>query len=181
MLAVKERKHTIRDYQTLPEGSPFQLVGGELVKTPAPNPRHQIISAKLFKRISNFVDREAIGITLYSPIDVYLDDGNAFQPDIVVILNENKGIIKDDGIYGPPDIVIEILSPSTAYYDLKKKFKVYEKAGVTEYWIVDPEVNTIEIYANEEKRFILKANSEEQGKVESAVLNGFKLTVAEVF
>ena len=181
MLVVKEHKRTIKDYKLLPEGAPYQLIEGELVMTPAPNPRHQFISGNLFKNIARYVDEKRLGIIFYSPIDIYLDEDNAFQPDIVFISSERRSIIKDDGIYGAPELVIEILSPSTAYYDIKKKFRVYEKSGVREYWIVDPELNTVEIYFDENGIFSLKAKMEDKGEIESFVLKGLRLTLEEIF
>ncbi len=181
MLTVKEKKQTIKDYKLLPEGAPYQLIEGELIMTPAPNPIHQLISANLFKSIVRHVDEKRLGVLFYSPIDIYLSEENAFQPDIVFISSERRHIIKDDGIYGAPELVIEILSPSTAYYDIKKKFRVYEKGGVKEYWIVDPEMNTVEIYLNEDGHFSLKTKLENKGEIESFILKGFRLTLEEIF
>ena len=181
MTPVKEKRLSVNYYKILPEGAPYQLIEGELIMTPAPNPGHQMISGNLFKKFSSFVDERKLGILLYSPIDVYLDDENAFQPDIVFISKERQEIIKKDGIYGAPDLVVEVLSPSTAHYDLKEKFRVYERSGVREYWIVEPEMNSVEIYSNEKEHFSLIARAEGEGKVESVLLKGFKLTLEEVF
>lgn len=181
MPLVKEKRLSVNYYKLLPEGAPYQLIEGELVMTPAPNPGHQIISSKLFKKLSDFVDRTGCGIVLYSPVDVYLDDENAFQPDIIFISKERLAILKNDGIYGPPEVVIEILSPSTAHYDLKEKFRVYERSGVKEYWLVDPELNSVEIYSNEKEQLSLIARAEGEGEVESVLLKGFKMTLEEVF
>lgn len=181
MTLVKEKRLSVNYYKILPEGAPYQLIEGELIMTPAPNSRHQMISGNLFKKFSYFVDERKLGILLYSPIDVYLDDENAFQPDIIFISGDRKEIIKEDGIYGPPDLVIEILSPFTAHYDLKEKFRVYERSGVCEYWIVDPEMNSVEIYSNEKEHFSLIAKAEGEGEVKSVLLKGFKLTLEEVF
>ncbi len=179
MPAVKEKKQTIKDYKLLPEGAPYQLIEGELIMTPAPNPRHQFISGNLFEKIRQFT--RGLGVVFYSPVDIYLSEENAFQPDIVFISGERRHIIKEDGIYGAPELVIEILSPSTAYYDIKKKFRVYEKSGVREYWIVDPEMNTVEIYFNEDGHFSLKAKLENKGEIESFILKGLRLTLEEIF
>jgi Uma2 family endonuclease len=181
MLAIKEKKQTIKDYKLLPEGAPYQLIEGELIMTPAPNPKHQLISGNLFKSIAMYVDEKRLGVLFYSPIDIYLSEDNAFQPDIVFISSERRHIIKDDGIHEAPELVIEILSPSTAYYDIKKKFMVYEKSGVREYWIVDPEMNTVEIYFNENGHFSLKAKLENKGEIESFILKGLRLTLEEIF
>lgn len=79
-------------------------------------------------------------------MDVYLEDENIFQPDILFISNENQHVIEEDGIHGAPDLVIEILSPGTAKYDLMKKKDVYERRGDKEYWIVNPETKLVQGY-----------------------------------
>ncbi len=180
MPLVKEKRLSANYYRLLPEGASYQLIEGELIMTPAPNPRHQIISASLFKEISGFVDKKRLGITLYSSVDVYLDRENAYQPDIVFISEGRRDIVQEDGIYGPPDLVIEILLPSTAHYDLREKFRVYERSGVKEYWIVDPDMKSIELYTNKERPFSLTVKAEE-GEIESFLLKGLKLTVNEIF
>ena len=181
MPLVKEKRISVNYYKLLPEGAPYQLIEGELVMTPAPNPRHQIILGRLFRTISEFVEEKKAGIVLISPIDLYLDDENAFQPDLVYLSEERKAIIKKDGIYGAPDIVIEILSPSTAHYDLREKFKVYERTGVREYWIVDPDMKTVEVYINDGGAFSLKYKVEVKGEVGSTVLENFKIKLEEIF
>jgi len=85
---------------------------------------------------------------------VYLDQKNAFQPDLIFISNANFYKIEEDGLHGAPDLVIEILSPSTAKYDLRKKKAVYERCGVKEYWIVDPTTKSVTGYALRENRFV---------------------------
>lgn len=182
MLGTKEKTHDIKDYKLLPEGAPYQLIEGELVMTPAPTPYHQIISGNLFVKINKVVREKNAGAVIYSPVDVYLDEENAYQPDIVFISRERQGIIKEDGIYGAPDLVIEILSPTTAYYDIRKKFRVYERYGVKEYWIVDPEMKGIEIYTLSQKgEFDLSSKYYETGTVRSKILAGIELDLKEVF
>lgn len=179
MPLTKEKRLTTTYYKLLPEGAPYQLIEGELIITPAPNPRHQIISANIFEKVR--VLTKGLGVCLYSPVDVYLDDENAFQPDVVFISNNRRDIIKEDGIYGVPDLVIEILSPSTASYDLKEKFGVYERSGVKEYWIVDPEVNSVEVYFNEHGRFSLIQKAERTGNVKSLILKDVEIALYEIF
>ena len=179
MTPVKEKKHTIEDYKILPEGIPYQLIEGELILTPAPNPIHQAVSANIFEKLRQFT--KEMGLALYSPVDVYLGEENAYQPDIVYVSKEKKEIIKTNGIYGSPDLVIEILSPSTAYYDLRKKYRVYEKFGVQEYWIVDPEMRSLEIYFSQKGHFSLTDKAECEGEVASSILNGFHLKLESMF
>src|SRR3990172_2870333 len=140
------KKHTLKDYRRLPEGAPYQLIDGELVMSPAPKTKHQIISGRINRKLD--LTAQGKGLVLYAPVDVYLDEENVYQPDILFLSNAKMSRLKEDGIYGAPNMVIEILSPSTAYYDLKTKFQVYQKAGVAEYWIVDPELQTIELFVN---------------------------------
>lgn len=179
MTLIKEKRLTIEYYKILPEGAPYQLIEGELVMTPAPSPRHQIILGNIVEKIRLFVREK--GMAIFSPVDVYLDDENAFQPDMIFISNERMEIIKKDGIHGAPDLVIEILSPSTALYDLREKFRVYERTGVQEYWIVDPDIKSIEIYTRQKGHFLLTTKAEDKGKIESVLLKGLVLTLDEIF
>jgi len=182
MITAKEKTLDIKDYKLLPEGAPYQLIEGELIMTPAPGPLHQMISANLFKKLSKFIDEKGIGIVLYSPVDVYLGEKNAYQPDIAFISKEETEIIKEDGIYGAPDLIIEILSPSTAYYDIKKKYRVYERHGVKEYWLVDPEMRGVEVFLlNDKGEFSLSLKVYEKGTIKSTVLRGFEFSIDEIF
>ena len=173
-------KYTLEDYEKLPVGSPYQLIEGELIMSPSPTPSHQRVSIRLSVKLFNYVREKAKGEVLYSPIDVYLTKENAYQPDIVVILQGSRARITEKGIEGPPDIVVEILSPSTAYYDLTEKRDVYEQVGVKEYWILDPLRKTFEIYANSQEGFKLICKAKEEGMVRSDLL-GLKLDLKEVF
>jgi Uma2 family endonuclease len=180
VLELKEKKLTIKDYEKLPEGSPYQLIKGALIMSPAPSTEHQRSSKKIFLKLYEFIEKSNLGEVLYSPFDVYLDNENVYQPDIVVILKNSKAKIIEKGIEGTPDIVIEIISPSTAYYDLIEKKEVYEKYGVKEYWIIDPKSKTFEIYLNSESGFELFSKAKIKGLVKSQILN-LELNVEEIF
>ncbi len=172
-------KATVKDYKKLPEGSPYQLIEGELVMSPAPKPIHQIVSGNLFEALRKFLKDK--GILLYAPVDVYLDEENAFQPDLLFISEERKDILKEDGVYGAPDLVVEILSPSTAYYDLRKKKEVYGRTGVKEYWIVDPEMKSVEVYVNKEGKFRLFQELKEKGSIRSQIIEGLSIPLENIF
>jgi len=177
----KKDLYTYEDYSKLPEGAPYQLIGGKLVRTPAPSTRHQIICARLVFRLSDFVRQHNLGLVLFSPIDVYFEETETYQPDIIFISGERLEIIEEERIKGAPDLVVEIISPSTAYYDLRKKFKIYEKHGVKEYWIVDPEERSVAIYENQGGKFVLIQEVFERGKAKSKVLENFELEVGELW
>jgi Uma2 family endonuclease len=172
--------YTYEDYAALPEGAPYQLIGGKLVMAPSPTASHQYISVRIGKRLIDFVEEMGLGIVLYAPLDVYLEEKETYQPDIIYIAKERLFII-EERVKGAPDLVMEILSPSTAYYDLRKKARVYARQGVKEYWIVDPEERSIEIYTNQGGTFELKQKAEGEGKASSSLLAGFEVELKDIF
>ncbi|GAB6283068.1 MAG: Uma2 family endonuclease [Ignavibacterium sp.] len=173
-------KKTYKDYEQLPEGAPYQLINGELVMSPSPVYFHQKIIMNLINSFSKYIEQNKVGEIILSPMDVYLTEENVYQPDIIFISNENKGIIKDR-VRGVPDFVIEVLSPTTGYYDLVKKKKIYEQTGVKEYWIIDPEMKTVEVLENKDKEFQVFIKVEKEGKVKSKLLNGFEIDWSSIF
>lgn len=180
--AIEEREsYTYDDYLKLPEGAPYQLIGGKLVMTPSPSPKHQEVSKKLAFMIVSFAEPAGLGQVYYAPLDVCLSDKDIFQPDIIFVGKEREDIIGKKNIQGAPDIVIEILSPASAYYDLREKFKTYEAGGVKEYWIVDPGIKKIEVYESVNMKFRLLCAAEGEEHVFSKVLNGFSVALHDIF
>lgn len=116
-----------------------------------------------------FVKAQDLGEVLAAPMDVYLDNENVFQPDILFIAKENLSLIERDGIHGPPDIIIEILSPSNAYHDVSTKVRIYEKYGVKEYFIADPASKDVIRYSLVKGKY--QEVSREVGVIISKVLN----------
>jgi Uma2 family endonuclease len=137
--------------------------------SPSPSFDHQNISLNLAKKISDYVEAHDLGTVAIAPLDVHFDDDEIYQPDIFFISNENKFIIQKGAIYGAPDFIVEILSPSNANYDLVEKKKIYEQRGVKEYWVVDPETKeaTGFVLRNEKYEVISKA----VGEINSLLFN----------
>lgn len=125
-------------FKMLPEGTRAELIDNSLYMSPAPTTNHQEIVMVLTSQLYLFITKKKQGKLYAGPIDVYLNKANAFQPDIIFIASDNLHLIKEDGIYGAPDLVIEVLSPGTKKLDLNQKKSAYEQAGVKEYWVVDP-------------------------------------------
>jgi len=173
--------YTYADYALLPEGAPYQLIGGELVRTPSPTPCHQGISIRLALKLASHVLEKDLGMVYCAPIDVYLTETETYQPDIIFIGKERLSIIEAKRINGVPDLVIEILSPSTAYYDLRKKSRVYAREGVREYWIVDPGEQSVEVYQGKEGMFEQIQRAEKEGIIKSAVVEGLAIEIEEIF
>ena len=165
---VTIEKKTVQDYQQLPEGAPYQLINGKLIMSPSPNRTHQKLIGEIFRIIGNHLKNNIIGEAYIAPSDVYLDDENVVQPDIYFVSNVNLSILTDAGAEGAPDMIIELLSPSNAYYDLRAKLQLYEKYGVKEYFIVDPEDNMVIAYKLTDGRY--KELYREYKKIESEEL-----------
>lgn len=139
--------HTVEDYLNLPEAGPrYQLVEGQLIMAPAPNRFHQDISRNLEFILLMYLKQHPLGKVYDAPFDVYLDDINVFQPDLLFVTNEKLSIFSKRGAEGAPDLIVEILSPGTARLDRINKLKVYAAYGVPELWMIDPDAMRIEVY-----------------------------------
>lgn len=133
---------------TLPEDKRYEVIEGELLVTPAPTARHQRVLMRLAVRLSHHVETTGLGEVLPAPTDVILAHESIVQPDILFIARHRLGIIDlDGGVHGAPDLVVEILSPSTAGRDQVVKRKLYSKYGVREYWVADSASASIEVMA----------------------------------
>lgn len=149
--------------------------------SPAPTPLHQRIIRKLLVKLDNFVEKSHCGEVFDAPIDVVFNEENIVQPDIVFIARENISNITEKNIQGAPGLIIEILTPGTAYNDLVNKKDLYAKFDVKEYWIVDPQKQWIEMYTLTEKEYTLHQRAVKSGKVSSVVLNGFQVLLKDTF
>jgi len=179
--APKKRKFTYEDYLKTPDDQRYELIEGDLVMTPSPVPYHQWISKNIEFELEKFVREKKTGKIFYAPCDVYLDNDNVLQPDILFIAKERLNIIGEKNIQGAPDLVIEILSESSAHRDMVKKKKLYAQFGVKEYWIIDPEEKTVEIYSRKDETFTLTKRFAEKNTLESPLLPGLKIKLLQVF
>jgi Uma2 family endonuclease len=127
-------------FKMLPEGTLAELISGNLYMSPSPTRNHQLIVQRLFRAIADFIEPGSLGEAYIAPFDVFLyEHSNAVQPDLLFVKQENMSIIKPDAVHGTPDLIIEILSPSNTKHDLVRKRDLYEKFGVKEYWVIDPD------------------------------------------
>ena len=132
----------------------YEIIGGEKFMAAAANPMHALILFKISKLIDNYMDDHDGGFVFTDTIDVHFQNGDIFMPDVTVITSKNTDIIIWDGaIYGVPDMVVEVLSPSTRKKDLTIKKDIYEENGVNEYWIVDPLARTVDVYILRDGKF----------------------------
>lgn len=141
-------------FKNLPEGTLIQLIENNLVMSPSPKDRHQEVLEELTFQLTTYIRKKKFGKVRFAPYDVYLDGKNAFQPDLVFISTENLYKIQENGLHGAPDLVIEVLSPSTGKQDKGKKKNVYERCGVREYWLVDPVNKSVSGYGLRDGKFV---------------------------
>ncbi|MGA2547406.1 MAG: Uma2 family endonuclease [Rectinemataceae bacterium] len=189
-LAPQER-FTYRHYRTWPDSERWEIIDGHAwAMSPAPKSRHQALVWKLSSLIYNFLKGKPCR-AYPAPFDVLLPRGNEdddevdtiVQPDISVFCDKSK--ITERGARGAPDLVVEILSPSTSKKDLKDKFELYEKHGVREYWVIDPSAWSVWVYRlGSGDRFDegeLKERLGDTSPIASAVLEGFVVDPMELF
>ena len=176
------RKLTYADYYAMtPEGAGFQLLDGELIEMPSPTDYHQDVAADIFVPFRLFVKDSDIGVVYFAPLDVVLTENDTFQPDILFISAERRHIITGGKVQGAPDLVVEILSPSTARYDLGYKMDLYARHGVKEYWIGDCEAATIRVLLLVNGAFVTAGVYGKGDTLTSPTLSGFSLDIDVVF
>src|SRR5215212_9009481 len=137
-MSVQTRKMTASEFLALPVSNmPHELINGEAIMSPSPSVAHQRLLARLFDILRKLVPN---GEVFLAPLDVYLDDTNIVQPDLLWVAADNTNILIEDNLLrGAPDLTVEIFSPGSARNDRREKFRLYEKHGVREYWMVDPD------------------------------------------
>ena len=178
---TEKKKYTYADYLKTPDDERYELIEGELLMTPAPVMRHQRISRKMLIAIDNHVTDNDLGEVFDAPSDVYLDKENVVQPDILFVSKERLDIIGEKNIQGAPDLVIEIISESTAYRDLVQKKKLYARFGVKEYWIVIPEESSVDIFTLKDNAFVLHKSYGKEDILQSPLLKKLKLELKKIF
>ena len=178
-----EQKITVEELfnMELEEGFCYELINGIIVKKQAPSPQHQKAVSQLVTIFNNFVLEKQLGDVYPSPIDVFFDNHNNAQPDVLFIRKDRQFIITKDGIQGHPNLVVEVLSPSTFRNDRKEKMNLYLRFGVSEYWIVDPKNQSVEVYVLENDVYDMRYFAIETGDIESKVLEGLKFEVSKIF
>lgn len=170
MEAIETVPKTALDvFRLLPEGTLCEVIDNVLYMSPAPKYSHQNLVFLLAKRIDKHLGKTISGEVIISPFDVYFENLlSAVQPDLLVVLNENRHILKEDGyIHGSPDVIIEVLSKDKKR-DLVKKKSLYERAGVKEYFAVNPENREITSWLLKQNIYELQYN--DSGKFKSFIM-----------
>jgi len=147
------RRWTREEVLALPEdGNRYELLDGELLVSPSPRVTHQRAVWAINKRIHPYVEEHGLGETGLAPADLDLQSGQSLQPDVFVVASPPPGQPAEWSAFGIPLLVVEVLSPATAFSDRNRKRVQYQKSGVAEYWIVDPDARLIERWKPEDSR-----------------------------
>jgi Uma2 family endonuclease len=142
----KQGNWTYKDYAALPEDERrYEVVGGVLYMSPSPNLDHQGIVLRIAYYLVTYVEFAGLGRVFTGPTDVELSYRDIVQPDVLVVLNEHLERLSKSRVLGAPDLVVEVSSPSTVRHDLTGKQLAYARAGVSEYWVVNPDAETVEV------------------------------------
>jgi Uma2 family endonuclease len=143
------RRWTWTEFARLPSagGTRHEVIAGELFVTPAPGLTHQAVVTDLVTLLNSFVRRHELGRVFSGPVDVLLAEGDYLEPDIVFVRAGREGLLTERGIEGPPDLVVEVVSPSTESRDRGLKLDRYRRFGVGEYWVVDPGAGEVEVWS----------------------------------
>ena len=179
-LIVRSDKHyTYEDYLKLDDDQEYEVIGGKLIVVPKPRLYHQKIADDILTEIKVFLRQNSIGIA-YSNVDVVFGK-QVVSPDIIFISNERLSIATETNVQGAPDLVVEVLSPSTKKYDRKEKWKLYYENGVKEYWIFDPLTQLVETFISGAKDWERAGIYDDEDILTSPLLPGLAIELKKVF
>jgi Uma2 family endonuclease len=182
--AVDRHRMTYQDLLALPDdGLRHELIDGEHFVTPAPVSRHQIILGNLHRLIGTHTHATRCGVTLFAPYDIVFTDYDVVEPDLMYFSSARyAAVVTEQHAQGPPDLVVEILSPGTRRRDEGLKRRLYERMRVDEYWIVDPATESVRIHRWVDGRYReTRLTRGKSGALQTALLPGLTLSLDDVF
>lgn len=177
-------KFTYEDYLLFPDnGKRHEIIDGDHYVTPSPSTKHQRILGNLHSAIWNFLKQHKIGEVFVAPCDVVLSDLDVVEPDLLFVSSGRSSIVTEKNIQGAPDLVVEILSDGTRKTDEMIKRKLYERHGIPEYWIVDPELETVKIYriVGQGYQRVAELSREANDTLATPLLAGLQINLSEIF
>jgi len=178
-IVLSDKIYTVEDYMKMDDGNRYELIGGKLIMVPKPRPIHQKVALRIATAFEVFLKLNPIGEVFYE-VDVHLGD-KVVGPDILFIAKDRTGIIGELNIQGAPDLVVEILSPSTVVHDKKIKSQLYYSNGVKEYWVVDPDEKLVEVFVAGEKNWTWMGVFDQEDVLTTTLLPGLEISLSEVF
>lgn len=184
LAAHKERRGslTYRDLWHTPEdGSRYEIINGEVYVTPPPYTVHQRVSRNLERILDRHVTQNDLGEVLHAPVGVVLEKPSGVQPDIIFIAKARLSIIEEKAVFGAPDLVVEILSSSTAGRDRGLKKDLYAHTGIAHYWILDPRKQTLHAFRLEAGAYVMEAEHTRGATFRPSLFPGLSIRLADVW
>jgi Uma2 family endonuclease len=173
---------TYEELRQLPDdGKRYELIHGEVHVAPSPNTKHQLSLLHLTSSLDRCLSQNRIGVIFFAPLDVLLAADTVVQPDLIFISNARTGIILDNYIQGAPDLVVEILSPSTAAHDRATKLALYAEAGAPWVWFLDQQAKTVEVLKLEGRKYLVDTILAGHQVLASGLFPGWQLPLDELF
>jgi Uma2 family endonuclease len=173
---------TYDDYAALPaDGNRYEIVNGVLYMTPSPSWSHQEIVGRFFRYLSSYAETAGIGGAFVAPLDVELAPNTVVQPDVVVLLKASHKKLKERHIVGAPDMAVEVVSPTSETHDRYRKIPAYARAGVPEYWIVDPDSRTVEVLFLESGEYHSQGVYRGKATLPSQIVPGLLVHIEQFF
>jgi Uma2 family endonuclease len=183
--SIPRVKLTYDDFVLFPDdGNRHELIDGEHYVTPSPAPRHQAIAWNLTLLIGNYLRANPIGRAFFAPLDIVFSNFDVVEPDLLFISKTRQGdILTAKHVRGAPDLVVEIGSPSTRKRDETIKRRLYEESGVSEYWVIDPELDSIHVYRRADASYtrVAELMLERQDVLTTPLLPGLDLPLTVIF
>ena len=178
-------KLTYDDFLLFPDdGKRHELIDGEHYVTPSPNVKHQAISLNLAGLLWSYLQSNPVGRVFTAPLDVVFSRFDVVEPDLLFLVSERaKAVLTKANVQGSPDLVVEIGSPGTRRRDETLKQRLYERSGVSEYWVIDPELDLIKVYRLVEGRYtrVHELTLEAGDVLTTPLLPGLQLPLAVIF
>lgn len=179
LTVLDDKVYTVDDYMNMDDDNHYELIEGKLIMVPKPRPRHQQIALRIATAFENFIRQNPVGEVFYE-VDVHLG-GKVVGPDVLFVAKERLSIIGELYLTAAPDLVIEVLSPSTAAHDKKTKRQLYYENGVKEYWIVDPDQALVEVLIAGEKEWRWAGVYDREDVLTTTLLPELEIKLLNVF
>lgn len=177
-------KLTYDDYVNLPDdGLRHEIIGGEHFVTPSPSMKHQRVAVRLLQALANHLDATGVGEVFIAPFDVVLSPFDVVVPDLIYLSPDRMRALTSKNLQGAPSLVVEILSPSTRGRDLRAKRELYEREDVREYWVVDPDADTVAVYRQGTSGFELAAtlSADHDAALSTPEIEGLNIPLRRIF
>ena len=180
-MVTSTRRATIRDLDAIPDdGNQYELLNGVITMAAAPTWKHQLTSRAIFLLINGWVEQHGLGDTLFAPVDVILDDENVLQPDLIFVDEVHLANVRSGRLRGTPQLIVEVISPTSRSRDSVEKPMRYALAGAAEYWLVDPQLETVAVFTLMDSLYG-ELPPDADNVIHSAVLPGLTVRPTELF